>query len=99
MATIQECQYRECQRVTTPWYTGVVQVIKYIRAIRKIGRRYVQWVELKHQQRQLMAMEDRMLKDIGLSRADAVRITTGTRFWPYMMGKTGGPPGGGESSR
>jgi uncharacterized protein YjiS (DUF1127 family) len=40
----------------------------------------LRWQELARQRRALLKMDDRMLKDIGVSRADAVR-EAGRRFW------------------
>jgi uncharacterized protein YjiS (DUF1127 family) len=40
----------------------------------------LRWHELAHQRRRLLALDDRMLKDIGITRADATR--EGSRpFW------------------
>jgi uncharacterized protein YjiS (DUF1127 family) len=40
----------------------------------------LRWQELAQQRRRLLALDDRMLKDIGITRADATR--EGTRpFW------------------
>ncbi|HCY84760.1 MAG TPA: hypothetical protein DHV36_06455 [Desulfobacteraceae bacterium] len=89
MTTIQECQYRDCQKVERSFSTGISRAVT---ALVRICRRYGRWIELKDQQRQLLSMDNRMLKDIGLSRADAVRLTTGPRFWPYMLGKSAGHP-------
>jgi uncharacterized protein YjiS (DUF1127 family) len=87
MTTIQECQYRDCQNGEPSVFTGIFQAVN---ALSQICRRYGKWIELKDQQRQLLSMNTRMLKDIGLSRADAVRLTSGPRFWPYILGKTEG---------
>ncbi len=40
----------------------------------------LRWQELVRQRRALLKMDDRMLKDIGISRADALR-EAGRRFW------------------
>lgn len=91
MSTIQECQYQECQcrkdqgrEFAKPLRSGVINLF---RRILWISRRYARWVKIKEQQRQLMAMDDRMLNDIGLSRADAVRITSTPRFWSFILGR------------
>ena len=38
------------------------------------------WVEKSRQRRALMALDDRMLKDIGISRADVAQ-EVGKKFW------------------
>lgn len=47
-------------------------------------QRFGKWIErcsqFARQRRQLLEMDDRMLKDIGLSRADAQQIA-GCKFW------------------
>ncbi len=45
--------------------------------VKKIER----WDQLTSQRRQLREMDDRLLKDIGLSRADVERIAGRRRFW------------------
>lgn len=53
--------------------------------LRYFSRRYKEWLEIKEQHRLLLSMEDRMLNDIGLSRADAVRLTKGFGFFSYLF--------------
>lgn len=53
-------------------------------ALRRAGARLVltllQWQEMAQQRRRLQALDDRMLRDLGISRADARR--EGSRpFW------------------
>jgi uncharacterized protein YjiS (DUF1127 family) len=40
----------------------------------------LEWYDVAHQRRSLRSMSDEMLKDIGVSRADAMR-EAGRRFW------------------
>jgi len=97
MSTIQECQYQECRAQECPvrkikGFTGAVagRVTRFFSRIQRLAHRialrYDRWAMIKTQQRQLITMDDRMLNDIGLSRADAVRIASGPRFWSYMRG-------------
>ena len=53
--------------------------------IKRIAHQYKQWNRMKHNHRLLLTMEDRLLKDIGLSRADAVRISNGHSFWKFVF--------------
>jgi uncharacterized protein YjiS (DUF1127 family) len=46
----------------------------------RMGAIITRWDQLAQQRRQLREMDDRMLKDIGLSHADVERIA-GKRFW------------------
>jgi uncharacterized protein YjiS (DUF1127 family) len=41
---------------------------------------FAQWQERARQRRHLQALDDRLLRDIGLSRAD-VEFESGKRFW------------------
>lgn len=58
---------------------------KIRQSIKRMLKRYSEWQQMKEQHRQLLNLSDRMLKDIGLSRADVVRITTGYDFRTFMM--------------
>ena len=42
-------------------------------ALVAMGFRVLRWIELSRQRRQLASLDHRMLKDIGVSRADADR--------------------------
>ena len=58
--------------------------VSLARVLRSAGARLVlallRWQELAQQRRRLLSLDDRMLKDIGISRADATQ--EGTRpFW------------------
>lgn len=81
----RECQ---CNGLEQPVHTGLGQIFTFIG---QLCLRYGQWLEMKDQHRVLMSMDHRMLNDIGLSRADAVRLTTGHSFWKHMQGETSGP--------
>ena len=48
--------------------------------LQRIGNTITRWDQLAEQRRQLRDMDDRLLKDIGLSQADVKRIA-GRRFW------------------
>ncbi len=54
------------------------------RSLRAAGDRLLfgllRWQELAQQRRRLLAMDDRMLKDIGITRADATREAA-RPFW------------------
>ena len=43
------------------------------RAVQRMAVTLLRWQELAHERYALMELDDRLLKDIGLSRADAVR--------------------------
>lgn len=81
----QECH--PC-RPETPSY-GILK--RFFCWFAKIRRRYAQWREIQEQLEVLKSMDDRMLKDIGLSRCDAVRLTTGYDFHDHMRGRPTGP--------
>lgn len=55
------------------------------RFTRHLFQRYEKWKEMRHHHHELLRMEDRMLKDIGLSRAEAVRMTRGHNFWKFVF--------------
>lgn len=51
-----------------------------LKAAVSLGFALLRWRELARQRRRLRSLDDRMLKDIGITRADAMR--EGTRpFW------------------
>lgn len=80
----QECQCCGLQaphRIETP-----------VKFFQKILRRYKRWLAFKKSCRQLQKMDERMLKDIGISRTDVVKITTGPGFWQHMRGSGETPP-------
>ncbi len=77
----QECRY-DCS--SQPFYCVL---LRFWRFIKKIFQRYEKWVQMKHQHRQLLEMDDHLLKDIGLSRCDAVRITQGHALWRFLFQK------------
>lgn len=47
----------------------------------RLAATFQRWNELARQRRQLRDMDERMLKDIGLSRADVERIAGHRWFW------------------
>jgi len=49
-------------------------------AFQSIRKRVAEWRERAEQRRHLSGMNDRMLKDVGISRADAVREAS-KPFW------------------
>ena len=48
--------------------------------LQRIGNTITRWDQLAEQRRELRGLDDRLLKDIGLSQADVKRIA-GRRFW------------------
>ena len=48
--------------------------------------RYTQWRIIRENCRHMQKMDDRMLADIGISRADVVRLSTGYGFFKHMCG-------------
>ncbi|MCP4670208.1 MAG: DUF1127 domain-containing protein [Desulfobacula sp.] len=79
MTILQDCQCNE----TNYQFLNNLRRIWYL--INRTVRRYNQWHRMKHNHRLLFTMEDRMLKDIGLSRADAVRISNAHTFRKFMF--------------
>ena len=61
---------------------------RFGRAIRRVAWtvciRLLQWHELARQRRALLALSDHMLKDIGISRAEAEREAR-RAFWSHRM--------------
>ncbi len=51
-----------------------------VRGFRSILSRLAEWRERSEQRKHLAAMSDRMLKDVGITRADAVREAS-KPFW------------------
>lgn len=51
------------------------------RLLQRLGKRIERYSQLAVQRQQLLEMDDRLLKDIGLSRADAERIAGRRWFW------------------
>ncbi len=49
--------------------------------LQRLGARVSRWAQLAEQRRQLRELDDHMLKDIGLSRADVDRIAGHRYFW------------------
>lgn len=49
--------------------------------LQRLGERLTRWDQLAGQRRRLREMDEHMLKDIGLSRADVERIAGHRWFW------------------
>ncbi len=49
--------------------------------LQRLGERVTRWGQLAEQRRLLRELDDHMLKDIGLSRADVDRIAGHRWFW------------------
>ncbi len=79
MTILQDCKCNE----TNYQFSNTLRRIWCL--IKRSANRYKQWDRMKHNHRLLLAMEDRMLSDIGLSRADAVRISNAHTFWKFMF--------------
>ncbi len=79
MTIIQDCQCNE----TNDLFSSTLQRVWCL--IKRSAIRYKQWKEMKHNHRMLLTMEDRLLSDIGLSRADAVRISNAHTFWKFVF--------------
>ncbi len=79
MTILQDCQCNE----TNDQFSNTLHRIWC--TIKRTAKRCKQWDEMKHNHRLLLTMEDRMLSDIGLSRADAVRISNAHTFWKFMF--------------
>jgi uncharacterized protein YjiS (DUF1127 family) len=79
MMISQDCQCNE----TNDGFSTFLQRIWHL--VKRTGKRYKEWERMKHNLRLLSSMEDRMLKDIGLSRCDAVRLNNAESFWAFMF--------------
>ena len=76
--------FQQCQTTdTTIAFSNVFQ--RPLRYLQQLRRRYGEWHEIQRQHAELLRKDDRMLKDIGLSRVDAIRITQGQNFWKHMF--------------
>ncbi len=78
MMISQDCQCNE----TNHDFSNFLQ--RTWTGIKRVVNRYRQWENMKHNHRLLLTMDNRLLKDIGLSRADAVRISNAHSFWKFM---------------
>ncbi len=58
---------------------------RFLGRTRLFCRRYAQWHQRKRDHEALLRMEDRMLKDIGLSRSDIRRMGRDRNFWRHMF--------------
>jgi len=77
----QECQ---CCGLKVPSRLDLHAISPPVKFVQKMLRRYKRWVAIKESCRQLQKMDERMLKDIGISRADVVRLTTYDGLWKHM---------------
>ena len=73
MMISQNCKCNE----TDYQFSNILRRIWHL--IKRTIKRHKQWDKRKHNP-SLLLMEDRMLKDIGLSRADVVRISNAHSF-------------------
>jgi len=72
---MERCELHYAQ----PPVKGVWQHIGAL--LQNLGRHLARWDQLHEQRRQLREMDERMLKDIGLSSADVERIAGRRWFW------------------
>ena len=72
---IQQCELHGVQQPSK----SVWQLL--ILFFRAAGSKFQRWAQLAEQRRQLQDMDERLLKDIGLSRADVERIAGQRWFW------------------
>lgn len=66
------------------------------RAVQRMVVTLLRWQELAHERYALMELDDRLLKDIGLSRADAVREAR-RPFWEDPLAQPRSRLGGSHS--
>lgn len=79
MMISQDCQCKETNYGFSTFFQRTWHLAK------GTVKRYKKWKRMEHNLRLLLTMEDRMLKDIGLSRADAVRLSNAQTFWKFMF--------------
>ena len=82
MTTLQDCQCCQCNEEN---YQIENTLRRTWNLIKRTARRYRKWRKMKHDHHLLVTMDARMLKDIGLSRADAIRVSNEHTFWKYMF--------------
>lgn len=75
----QECQYKETNDQVSNLFQRVWHMVK------RFVKRYQEWEAMKQQHRQLLGLSNHMLKDIGISSADAIRLTRGYTFRQFML--------------
>ncbi len=89
MMISQDCQCNETNELFSNNRRLISRLSNTLRRIwyriKRSANRYKQWENMKHNHRLLLTMEDRMLSDIGLSRADAVRISNAHTFWKFVF--------------
>jgi uncharacterized protein YjiS (DUF1127 family) len=71
---LEQCGTQYCERPIR----GLWQRFGHL--LQRLGKRIERWEQLSQQRHQLQEMDDRLLKDIGISRADVGQIS-GRRFW------------------
>ncbi len=66
--------------------SAIFKIIRRLsRRIKLLYHRNVQWRQMKRNHEALLRMEDRMLKDIGLSRFDVRRMGRDQNYWRHMF--------------
>lgn len=80
---LEHCQPQSLERPTYGFWQHVGRLLQHL------GQRIERYSQLAHQRQQLLEMDDRLLKDIGLSRADVDRIAGRRRYWddPLISGE------------
>jgi uncharacterized protein YjiS (DUF1127 family) len=71
---VDQCDYQCLNRPVNGFWQQLAHLL------RRVGIRLERWEQLYAQRRHLREMDDRLLKDIGLSRADVKRIAA-RPFW------------------
>ncbi len=79
---MEQCDLQCVQQPVSGFWQRLAYVLQWL------GRKLQRWDQLTEQRRQLREMDEHMLKDIGLSRADVERIS-GRWFWddPLQTGE------------
>ncbi len=72
---LERCEHQCLERPVSGLWQRIGLFLQWL------GKKLERWDQLSEQRRQLREMDDRLLKDIGLSRADAERIAERRWFW------------------
>ncbi len=72
---IDQCQQQCLEPPVNGFWQG------FGRFLQHLGKRIERSSQLARQRQQLLDMDDRLLKDVGLSRADAERIAGRCKLW------------------